>query len=136
MASNWAITDTITIMLILKSYSMPINQLPKNQKMPKENSNIPYPDARLFLGINFVTMAFNIDSWAPMPMPHKTIPINNILMVFNEKMKIEKTLESKVEIINAFILFCHINSQRIERQWHLLTLHQHIIVVNFHWLLK
>lgn len=63
---------------------------------------MPYPVARQPLGTMEVTAAFNMDSWAPIPIPHRATPNSRANVEWMENIKIENVLEISVEITSAF----------------------------------
>jgi len=56
-------------------YKMPMVAVPKNMATPNPVSNTPKAVLRLSREITLASIALRIESWAPNPIPHKTIPI-------------------------------------------------------------
>src|SRR5882762_7642282 len=55
-------------------YKTPISQLPKNQAIPKPESNRPKAVLRLSAGMTGTRIALSSESCAPKPMPHSSMP--------------------------------------------------------------
>ena len=102
---TWLIMDKTIIIGIEREYKIPKSQDPKNQKIPNEHSNIPYPLALFFFGTMDVTAAFNIDSCAPIPIPQRISPKRVAHSLVNPKIKSENGAEINVEIARTFTPF-------------------------------
>lgn len=97
------VIETKTIVGIELSYSIPSIQLPINQNIPNDVSNIPNPVDLLFLGTNVATADFKIDSCAPIPIPQSATPKIINATEWYKKINSAKNADNKLDKINTLI---------------------------------
>ena len=74
-----------------------------NQANPKASENSPKPVARADFGVIPVTAALSMDSCAPIPMPHITMPARSAGALWPMNIRKLNGAEARVEATRTFI---------------------------------